>query len=661
MADCSKLEKLITKIAINLMSRDNVNDLTDVVREMQVYFPEDIRREFVVEAIVNATTREGKERTALQNKIRKLKQEAKAESEPHQERTLAKEIELLEKKLAKHDILMEKRFDKATNEEIALLKHEKKAIQDKLDEARRKSRPFQKEKLKAEIKKLEEKLETNDILIKEKTGTATDAEIESLKAKQKELQEDLKAARAGSVAFNVQKINRQITKLQEKLTYRDFATREEIKSPYDEEVLKLEFERNRIKAIVDEQTFQLRPRTHAQRVAEVFDFARLMQTTGEFSLVLRQGGPFALAHPVKTVEFVTEMLHAFADESYSAKLNHQILNRHNAPIAARAGLHMAPIDGVVGLSEMEEAFMSHWATRVPVVRNFTRAGATFLNLIRSYHFDVQYDSLLNKDSATEEQVEIIANGINVFTGRGNLYAAEKHAVLMNRVFYAPKYVSSRFELLTGQPIIYNWRAHAPEARKLIAIEYARYAVGLASVYALAVMAGGELDWNPLSSDFGKIRFGKTRIDPLSGLSQVTVILARTITGAKTTGGGKTVATRPFWTLAEDKKVPYGSDNTFDVVARFVRGKFSPLFATPVDLATGTDVIGQEVTVLGELRDLTIPLTWNDIIDVMVEQGIPKGTAMSITAMFGMGMITYKDRNKKSNIKITEADLYKSGD
>ena len=117
MADCSKLSKLITKIAMNIGSRSDIKNLDDVIREMGTHFPE-VRRESIVEAIVEATTRETKETNDLQKKLQEIKQQAKTE------KGLTERISELEKYIE-------------TGEEPARITKERKETTDTIKELRK--------------------------------------------------------------------------------------------------------------------------------------------------------------------------------------------------------------------------------------------------------------------------------------------------------------------------------------------------------------------------------------------------------------------------------------------------------------------------------------------------------------------------------------------
>ena len=141
-------------------------------------------------------------------------------------------------------------------------------------------------------------------------------------------------------------------------------------------------------------------------------------------------------------------------------------------------------------------------------------------------------------------------------------------------------------------------------------------------------------------DFRKIKFGNTRIDPLAGLSQTTVLLTRLITGETKTLKGRIVPIR-------GENVPFGSGNSADVMARFLRSKLSPVVGSGVDILSGKNVVGQQVTPESVAGNLVVPLAMRDIYQAMQDQGVPKGTAMGLLAIFGMGLQTFDERQRRT--------------
>ena len=158
------------------------------------------------------------------------------------------------------------------------------------------------------------------------------------------------------------------------------------------------------------------------------------------------------------------------------------------------------------------------------------------------------------------------------------------------------------------------------------------------VYALGKSAGADIETDPRSTDFGKIKFGNTRIDPLAGLSQTAVILSRLTTGEVKTSFKRVVPIR-------GEGVPYGKGNVADYTFRFLRTKLSPVVGTGLDIATKKDVVGQKITAGTIPHKLLMPLALDDIYQAMKDNGVPAGSALGILSIFGMGLQVYDPRKR----------------
>lgn len=431
------------------------------------------------------------------------------------------------------------------------------------------------------------------------------------------------------------RLRNQITDLERRIKEKDFEKKPRRFIQMDEAAQKLHFEASKAKARWMEALMKDRlarrsiPQKIIGGVAEVLNTTRAILTSFDLSAVLRQGGFITLGHPIRALNSFPAMFRAMKSEAAQHAINQEIMARKNYPLYQQSKLYLA--EHGHKLSAMEEAYMSRWADKIPLVAGSQRAYVTFLNKLRADSFDAMAKSVARDAELTPVEAKAIANFINVATGRGSLGMFENAATGMATVFFAPRYVASRFQLLAGQPL---YRGNA-RTRVLIAKEYARYLTGVALVYALGQMAGGEVESDPRSSDFGKLRFGDTRLDPLSGLQQVTVLTSRIGTGETKTLRGEVV---PI--VGPD--VPYGKDDAFGVGARFLRTKLAPIPSAVINLRTGEDVTGKETTIDSAARDLMVPLALQDILKAMEEQGVPRGTALAILSIFGMGLQTYDE-------------------
>lgn len=457
-------------------------------------------------------------------------------------------------------------------------------------------------------------------------------------------------------------IRKRITQLQEKLAKGDYSTAPKKEPAMDREKRQLQYDYQKLREEylkgVNEAAMNAQGpiRKAFRRGAEVLNVSRAILTSADFSGVLRQGGFIAFGNPARASKALPVMFKSFFFDKVSSDAKEDIRKRANYPLYQASKLYLAD-DAPASLSQMEEAYMSRWINMLPrwtlvgpVARGSQRAYVTFLNRLRADSFDAMASSLAIGGKPTLEESRAIANFINVATGRGDLGKLAGAGVALNTAFFAPRYVLSRFQLLAGQPF-YGGNART---RKLIAKEYAKYLIGVGTVVALLSAMGDDddppLETDPRSSDFLKVRYGNTRMDPLSGLLQVTTLIARVTSGEMKTGKGTIVPIR-------GEKIPFGTGDTSAVIGRFLRTKLSPALGTTVDLVTGKNVVGEVVTPKEAALHMMVPISVGEIKETIEEQGVATGTAMGLLSMFGIGLQTYKPRAEKAEKKAYEASKY----
>jgi hypothetical protein len=314
----------------------------------------------------------------------------------------------------------------------------------------------------------------------------------------------------------------------------------------------------------------------------------------------------------------------------------------------------------MSLTKSEEVIMNYWMDKLPVFRNFNRAAIAFFNTMRADMFDMGAETLGANRQMTAEEMEIWANYINAMSGRGKLsagrYSLEGAALLMNRTFFSARYVASRFQILTGQPLWHSAGKGSPEIRKMIAKEYIRLGIGFATILALGMLTGADIEKDPRSSDWGKLKFGNSRLDVAMGFGQTSTYMARLLTGTIKRGSGKVEPLRPknvFFLdgdfYQKDAKVRYGGTDVEKVFTRFLRSKLSPQAGLAWSAFTGKDFKGSDVDFINAISQMAYPMTYGDIYDVMQEDGMPKNLSLAVLTFLGMGLQTYDNGKQEFEI------------
>lgn len=492
------------------------------------------------------------------------------------------------------------------------------------------------------------------------------ARIDSLRAQKEsllDLQNPNRREEQAEKAYKANLLNR-LADYQERIANNDFQPRPK-KQPRvltkEELDLKRQLKETKDKFFRLARDFRL---SHMSPAEKAWDYAketahlsRAIMTSFDLSAVFRQGGVGTFSHPKLAKEAAKEMLGAMMSAKSEFETAEKIRQDDMYQFAMTAGLDITEEDGAI--TRQEEAFAGRWAKEgigkegtelnkkskwlLKPVAASARAYITFLNGMRFRLFKHMVENLGKGGQVTADEAKVIANFINVSTGRSNLGPAMKWAESLNTVFFAPRYVLSRFQYL-GMPLwLLADKSVSGRVKKAIAMEYARHAVGVMSFLAVAVALGSlmaddeeempTVELDPRSSDFMKLKIGETRIDPMSGFSQAIVLMSRVLSGQRKAADGEMVDLR-------GPNVKFGQGGTAEVMATFLRSKLAPIPGTAIDILSGENVVGQPETPIGAVASLFVPLTFQEVGDTMRARGIPEGTVITMLSLLGMGASTY---------------------
>jgi hypothetical protein len=153
---------------------------------------------------------------------------------------------------------------------------------------------------------------------------------------------------------------------------------------------------------------------------------------------------------------------------------------------------------------------------------------------------------------------------------------------------------------------------------------------------------GSLD--PLSSDFGKLRQGDTRVDVAAGFLQYIHLAAMLKANAKITT-----------TTGEKIKFGdgFGEQTRFDQVVNFLSNKAAPPVSLGIGLLKGHDAVGNRMSLRHPqniANNLFVPLSMQDAQDLYRQRkggldGITAASAGYGLSAIGLGLNTYADKRK----------------
>jgi hypothetical protein len=440
-------------------------------------------------------------------------------------------------------------------------------------------------------------------------------------------------------------------KLKEKTAVGDFEPETRSMLELDEEArqLRKEYREAKYQFELELQRDQLKNRPLYKKaldvVLEPFRAVRTLMTTLDFSAVLRQGIVPTIAHPTTAAKAFPEM---FRQTFNKARFDEWLADLKESPlydIMEKSKLYIADPNSL-HLSAKEENFMSNLAEKIPlvgqIVKGSERAYVSYLNKMRADLFKQGVEVFMTEGKTIHNSPELyegLANFINNSTGRGKLGPLEGSADFLNTVFFSPRLMASRMNMLgltdiftAGQKGFYSQLPR--EVRIMAGKDMLKFIAFGMSVLGLSKLAGAEVEDDPRSTDFGKIKVGDTRYDIWGGFQPYVRLISQVATGqTKSTGSGEIKDLNP-------KK-------RFDRVTSFLRGKLAPVPGSIIDIAAGENIIGEPATVQSEALESITPMIVNDVGEAMKDEGIKALFTVGLPSIFGIGSTTYKASEKGS--------------
>lgn len=216
---------------------------------------------------------------------------------------------------------------------------------------------------------------------------------------------------------------------------------------------------------------------------------------------------------------------------------------------------------------------------------------------------------------------------------------------MNSAFFSPRLIASRFNILglSDASTLGNgfYGKMDSRIRKEAAKDIAKFVgAGITLLSLIALSAGddeddADVELDPRSTDFGKIKKGNTRWDIWGGFQQYVRLVSQLVTGEK-----KSASSGNISDLSGDGRF---GESRGDVAARFVRGKLAPVPSSVWNLATGRNVVGEKVTLESELLQHLSPLIISDMKEAIQDKGVSALFTMGIPSIFGVGVQTFAPR------------------
>lgn len=371
-------------------------------------------------------------------------------------------------------------------------------------------------------------------------------------------------------------------------------------------------------------------------LVDIWNLPRAVEASYDISAPLRQGA--VLVGREAWYTSWEPMIRSFADERVAKGALEAIVQD---PVywawAKPAGLAIADpgFGAAYGITIPQEAFVAlrpgivaEYIGKIPGLRHSQRSYTTFLNKLRfdTFKSTLQTWQRLGRDYSMDD-VRHLARWINIASGWGELGPAEKVLPELAGVLFAPRFRASRWEML---PYALYLGLTNPLMRREVARDLAAFFTMNLSLSSLAQISGvADVELDPRSTDFGRMRIGDTRIDTWAGFQPDIRMLAQLATGAgKSTVSGEV----------------YEKGRT-ETVLRRLQGILHPMAGTIVDVYMGQTFIGEQVeptseTALRMMENRLLPMFFQDLKDAIEEYG-PMGVIRALPAAAGATVLTYR--------------------
>ena len=323
----------------------------------------------------------------------------------------------------------------------------------------------------------------------------------------------------------------------------------------------------------------------------------------------------------------------------------------------------------------EEAYPSSLPEKIPLFRRLYKASESAYNggalRMRADLADryIKQAEDLGVNTLVKEEARPIGNIISSLTGRGNLGKADVLGKELNVLMFSVKFLKSNVDTLLS-PLVYagkktgalpKFKNKGEEyANKKAATNFLKIIGVIASINAIATLLNpNSTERDPRGTNFGKIKMWGHWVDPSGGLLQLATLASRLIPTYREGEWG-------FWfknsagTYTKLSTGKYGERTALDVFESFLEGKMSPVLGILRDVWKGQTFGGLPVTIWGELKNITTPLSIQNFNQLMNDPNSTNVAASMLLDALGFSVSSYPDTNIKSNF-IPEGEAYKNED
>jgi hypothetical protein len=372
----------------------------------------------------------------------------------------------------------------------------------------------------------------------------------------------------------------------------------------------------------------------ADSIRTISDNSIAIVASADISYPFRQGLKILFTHPSVWLKGSENAVMDFV-KTIGGKATHDAMmaDIYSRPNYLNGNYRKAGI-----IADFEEQYPASLAERVPALgRVFKASEEAFVGAGMRMRTDL-YDLLSGQAQGNgvnvgdKGYIESLGKLINNLTARG-VWGKRGDNRAVRLVLWAPKMLMANINTLLATDV---WHQNNGTVAKEAAKNTLKIIGTTALLMAIAGVFGGDdddiVEWDPRSSDFGKIKTGDTRFDITGGMSSIVVLAARIITGEKKS------ATTGIITPYDSG---FGKQSRFDALIDFLANKTTPPVGIIRDWLKGKTPTGERFEASKAAYRAFTPIAVQNFVKLSDNASADR-IAGAIVDIFGINANSYAD-------------------
>lgn len=362
-----------------------------------------------------------------------------------------------------------------------------------------------------------------------------------------------------------------------------------------------------------------------------------LKASVDLSFALRQGFKVFTQNPKQWADSMKKAFEVIKNVGSKDKMD-AVMDTYKSYLLGHPNYEALINEGKLAVGVVEDFFPSSFAEKIGfgLGNLFKSSNEAFTIFSQSARFGIANDMLERQlqqvgRELTKDELKSIGLVANSITGRGSLGKLESVSGALNKLFFSARYIRSQADtfIMPFNPTL------SPMARQEALKSSRNTLATVAGLMATASMMGADVEFDPRSSNFGKMKVADGRyLDLTAGLGSYIALTSKQISGkAKSATTGK---------LTQLNSGKYGAQTRGDVLAQWATNKLAPAPATLNEVfLKGETFGGEKPTAISVARNLLAPISADNIYDYLTQEDLSTALLLGMSDVSGLGITSYK--------------------